>query len=650
MDKKFATKFLKVRQKKPELNATKILRSNRIANVTKWSNDLISRKITDLKAIQEYFSKLDKQPTGQEEKIVQTILNCKFKEGIFIFKANMFSKPLHSYLFSDSVYTKCLTNDCLNLAMIYNGILQHFDMDPTDYDMCDVESVKIVSENFRLDADTRKGLIQDYSPDFAAICSEVAGAEMINQILADKPQNPSSFNYKGKRYVYYGNEDVCIINEANMSELEIRNKLDNQKYVESSNGELSEGEYIIKPTNDIKYINKEVKMENFCPSYWLSNKRIKFSFYFTFAWDYNYLFKVIEESQVKNEGLLFPANLCYWDSINECFRFLAVLALTSPVLSQDNKDKIINWVNGYLDNKQAISYWKKNQLLFQRCCNDFLNCFLYDSEYSRFNNLYNKLALYNKTLSFLEKHETATDVKNLFQNIPFAPMINQQFKSQVTELAKRMQSTVKNYLEGTNPNLIVNQIKSVAQAIYDLLPSTVEGKVAAFPFICAKGGLCGELIEHNVPGKDPVLYLAQKNFDKQSKKRNKEKKESEKIIKVMEDMDDNMNTYLKLYIQKYFGKEIYDKIPNIDDLISKIKRTITSLSKQDKAKLNTQVLQATSKIPEKISSNYTNKAIDNAINDYLTLNQIKKRKGSKGKKNKSKDEEDDMDVEEEDEK
>ena len=548
----------------------------------------------------------------------------------------MFSKPIHSYLFSDNVYNKCLTNDCLNLAMIYNGILKHFELDPTDYDMSHVESVKIISENFKLDSKTQTGLIQDYSSNFAAICSPLVNDDLINRIIAETP-NKGDFNYEGKKYVFYGDEDVCIIHEANMGEQEIRDKLNNQKYLNNTNGEFTTGEYSIPPSSEIKYINKEVKMENFCPSFWLCNKRIKFSFLFTFAWDYNYLFKAIEDSQAQNELLIYPANMCYWDSINECFRFLAVLALTSEVLTQENKNRITQWVDSYLDLKQAISYWKKNQLLLQRCCNDFLNCFLYDSEYSRFINLHNKLQLYNKTLAFLEKHETAADVKNLFTSIPFAQMINQQFKTGVFDLAKSMEDVVKSYIDGASPNTIVTQITSVAQTIYDLLPN-VEGRTAAFPFICAKGGLFGDLMDYSsVSGKNPVIYLAQKNYIKQLNRRNKEKKASEKLIQSSIELDNKMNDYLKLYILKYFGKATYDKIPNMDDLIGKIKKALVNKSPEEKIKLNTQVIQATSKVPMKITSKYTNETIDSAIDDYLMFNGLKKKKDeSKGKKKKTK--------------
>ena len=121
-DDSLSKKYNAVRKKKIVVN----LKSNGNASqLTKWANEIANREdIKDLKGIQKYLAEEKQINNKHDAQIVQTILECKQKDKLFMFKANTFKRYINLYLFSDEVVTKCLTNDYLNLAMIYSNIVE----------------------------------------------------------------------------------------------------------------------------------------------------------------------------------------------------------------------------------------------------------------------------------------------------------------------------------------------------------------------------------------------------------------------------------------------------------------------------------------------------------------------------------------------
>ena len=608
-DETLAKKFKALKKAKVPLNMRNKANASQL---TKWANDIINKpEIQTLKDIQSYLSKEKASTNKHDIQIVQTILACKQEEKLFMFKANTFKRFINLYLFSDNILTKCLTNDYLNLAMIYSNIVEKMKENMDNFDFSELAKVKIISENFKTTEPTQKGFIQDYDPHFSAICSEAA-TDITVRNLIESEENKGEFDYADNHYVYYGNQDICIIAADDMDVNAMVDAFNKQKHLALTNGRFEIGEDSVGPTeNDVYFINKEITPERFCPCYWIADQRIGFSFLFTFQWEYSRLFEFIDQKGTFN----IPRNLCYWDSITECFYFLSVLGLTAQNLSVENKNRLIRWANDYFDLKQMIGYWKRNQLLFQRICNDFLNCFIYDSELSRFINLYKKTQHYIDTYNFLIKQNGYQDVIHFFESITFAQMIRRQLKDDMFALAKKLATVLKKYIEGADPTNIVDEVRSVAQEIYNVLPNN-EMKDVAFPFICAKGGLLGKLIKYKDESSDPVLYKAFKNYQKQKKKKEKEQKDINKRSALLMGSDDNKDKFLREYIKLKTKNNKDAEYMVIDELIATLGVLVGTMTAQKRKKFYEEVAKA-QKANFTSPIKYKDADFDQAINDHI---------------------------------
>ena len=611
-DDSLSKKYNAVRKKKIVVN----LKSNGNASqLTKWANEIASREdIKDLKGIQKYLAEEKQINNKHDAQIVQTILECKQKDKLFMFKANTFKRYINLYLFSDEVVTKCLTNDYLNLAMIYSNIVEKFKEDIDDYDFSELVKVKIISENFKTTNNTDKGFIQDYDPQFSAICSSVASDETIRD-LVENNVNKGEFDYGDDHYIYYGNQDICIIAHDGMNTDEIVNAYHNQEYMRLSNGEFMIGEDTIGPMggDNAVFINKEITPERFCPCFWIADQRINFSFLFTFQWEYNRLFEAIDQP---GKDLNIPRNICYWDSITECFYFLSVVGLTAQNLSNENKRRLTDLASDYFANKQIIGYWKRNQLLFQRICNDFLNCFIYDSDLSRFINLYKKAQHYVDTLNFLTKDNSYNEVLNFFRRVSFAQMIIRQLKDDMYALAKRLVAVLKKYIDATDPRGTVKEIRSVAQEIYNVLPNN-NMKDVAFPFICAKGGLLGKLDKYDDEKTDPVLYKAIRNNVRMKKKKEKEEKELNKKSNLLMDASDNKTKFLREYIKLRTKNNKDASYINMNQLINQLSTRIDAMSYAKKAKVMREIAKAFEGKKFNMNPKFKDDELDDSINRHI---------------------------------
>lgn len=606
-------------------NIYKIKRRKNISKIQKWATEIEKNNIKELKDIQSYLSEQNKEGRFENDaRIIETILNCKQKNQKIYFNTNLFSERIHLFLPANSIQTKCLTNDLLNLYMIFNSVLKNKNIDDDFFNNSFLSSVKVISQNFRLFNPSVKGFIQDYDSSFSAISVEGLSNELIEQIVQEKP-NLGNFDFEGITYQYFGNENVFFITKNDLSDEDCLDKFSKIKHLKNSKNGVAEGEKAIPYNNNLYYIDKTLLPERFCPGYWIGHQEIEVSFLFDFEIEYDVLFELIENSEA-NGGLRFPDNLCYWDTINYCFDFLTVLSLTSLILSQNSKRIIRDWCVKYYELKSTISKWKNNQLLLQRICNDFLNSFLNNSDFSRFTNLYDKVVKYIKMRDELKDDMSFSDVKQFFSSLPFATMINNQLMDDVFKIADEIESVLKNYISGSKPIAIVNEIRETSKKIFSYLPSNSLENVA-FPFIVAPGEILGKEIKFNDNNLDPIFIKLDKNFKRIDSEKRKNDLQIKNLSNIILDSDKFINEYLEKYIKRKLLRGRNSNKYNINDVKKYIK---------DKMKSNIiisrRITNESLKFKDKaFPAKYKVNVLDEVINDYtksLKNNKIMPKKNS----------------------
>lgn len=525
----------------------------RVANELRKNDNLT---LDDIKNAIKNNSKLKQT----DAKIIDTILKCKMKEDKILLKDDTFAKQLSFYLVGRDIKTKYLTNDFLYLNMIASkfvipnnesGVLLNQLLRGSV-----LQSVTIVSENFDVNKETVKGLIQDYDGNFSLICSqEIKGSDLIDDIILKKP-NSGSFYLDSVSYNYYGNEDACIIQAPGMNEDEVKNRIENMKFVHNENSIFSSGEKKVTADGRMKFISKKLYPESFCPSFWAAPNPIRCDFLFEFSIDYNVLFDYLEFR--KGDENIIPQNICYWDNIKYFFDFLGVFYLTARELPENQRMNIGNQINAFKSIRDFCTAWKSQALNVQRVFQDFLNAFLNNSSFSRFTFLYEKVSTVHKSITeLMNKSEYSNFCKVLSKYTTLCYINNQLNKmKEVVGVLSGVRSCLKKYIEGSNADTLWQEITSVANKILLYLPNNTQERDALFPFICAEGGF-NDGISGN---KDNSSLLSVKRNIRRvlnDKERNK------KIVTAISSTTSQLTKDLK----NYFQTHIRDNSPDLSDKV-----------------------------------------------------------------------------------
>lgn len=537
-----------------------------VSKIEDLVSELIQNNIKDITKVKEYLG--NKNIDEKNKRILYTIFNCRQNGEKILLNTNCFNKYIHLYLYGENIKTKCITNDYLYLTMISNALINKKALNHVLYDTAELENVSIISDNFKLDEEGYSGFIQDYDPNFSIICVPGFDKKKVGELINSR-EGENKFAIGEKEYEYFGNADSCFIVPIDSPNEEILQRYNMMKYLSNNNSKFKVGLKTVRNNDKLHFLDKTMNQEKFCPSFWASNIEIKLKFLFDYKLDYNTLFTYIQSQGIK----AIPENFCYWTTIPQCFDFLSVLSVTGVLLDDDSRFKISRWCDNYNYYKFEVGELKGIQLLLQRIYNDFLNCFINNSEYTRFVSLYGKIDKYCSERDRILKYKDIKDVIKFFTNLPFTTMITNQLRDEnFFTLPNRVKSCIGNYLNGANPDGIMNDIRDIAKRIQMLLPQE-DMRNCAFPFIVAGGPLLGEGFVYN-SNKDPLLTLTIANYTRKKKEQQKQKETFAKVLEEYENIEDNMDKMLRLYIKKFMADQKYKKNYDMEMFISDIKKQI----------------------------------------------------------------------------
>ena len=515
-------------------------------DITNWVSQIILNNINSIDDIKSFLDRQrrdERWPFKQDTDIIKAVLTMKQSAERVYFNSSVFKTPLHYYVYGGKLKVSCLTNDYLTLALNCDLILQQTDIGFDLMENCQIESVTTSSDIFQITDNPICGYIQDYDPEFSAICEqETDASELINVFTANrKPGN--SFNYYGKEYGFSPDNKVTIIYLKSLTNEEVIQHIRQMKYLGSENNSITAGEKRLPFTENSYYIYKKLIPEKFCPAYWTIQKDLEVNFLFDYIVDYNYLYKVIEDNSTSN--IYIPDNICYWGTLTPFFNFISVLALTSQKLSVEQRKTLAKMADKYFDLRPIITKIQENQLLLSRCFIDFFNCFLLNRELSAFLYLSNRLEKYLERSKILEKNPAFSDAKAFFDSCDFCSFISRQFRANISEIPKKMSKVLNDYINGKNLTSLSSNIKDVAKQIYPLFPDSTLDE-AAFPILLPKGGLAiGDVNQYLV---DTKIEIRKEEISKGKKKeKKKERDESENVVETFNAIDSLVDEYLKLH-------------------------------------------------------------------------------------------------------
>ena len=541
--------------------------------IKSWIGSLKKRKIDSLDGIKQFLNRIpriEKSKIKSEANILKTILNCKQEGSRIYFNTYLFKNPLRYYLFGEGIKVKCLTDDYLNLIMnsqiLLKDKLGEFDI----LKYATLTEAKVVSDNFRY-ADKElitRGYVQDYDARFSSLAAPGYPKEAIEKFLQSKPKT-SSFKYDGYDFIYYGNEEIYFVTPSNMQLTDALKKYNDIKFLKTEDGSLKINAETIPYNPDLHYIEKTLKPEKFCPAFWATSAGIEVSFLFTFSFDYNELYDYLIKT-IKNEQLQFPPNLCYWDNANQFFDFISVIALTTPDLPQKTQETLADWTEEYYALKPAIRKIGQNYYLMGRIFQEFLNCFLYDADYPRFQRLRARCRKCIGRYNAFVNSGAISAVGRFFNKIPCAQMIVKQLANATTDVLKSVIQVLNVFLDGKNPRGVEDSIKSTARKIHDIMPHDGDMANATFPFICAPGPLIGKELRRDV-----VKYKVEKRIlerEKEEKKSQiKEDQESEIASKIDTETEDYIRAWLELHLGDKKLRASYDEQFEINEIFNLIR-------------------------------------------------------------------------------
>ena len=529
-------------------------------------NLLIKRKqynIDDIKKlIREWdvFTGKDKKTTGanrdQVAKVIEGVLKTKKQGEKVILADGTFTKPLKTYMVFSGIELKCLTNDMLYMNMITKRILdlRQASQDLTDLIMnSGILSMTIASENFYQTEVTYSGLIQDYDPSFSCIGTEdFVASEEADKIIKEKPDHGTFTKLEGGDFQFFGTSDMAVICDEQMGEDEIQQKVKSMKFFRTEKNRFKEGEKIIRAGKGLKFLYQELPPETFCPAYWYAPRNVKCNLLFEFELDYNDLFEYCYDHNENKIRLL--DNMVYWDTLNQCFDFWGVFALTNPYLNEEQRLSLSSKIREYHRLSPTINKVKAVMVKVERVFKDYMNAFLNNSGFERFVYMSDKIDAVAKEYDKMRKTPGYVTVTNFFEKLGFAMAITNQLKNlDIESTLANLNKVVKEYITGTNVQSIVSNLKGVASKIIKYLPMDENINSATnscFPFIVANGPFFGDLISFNNSNEDPIILKVTKEIEKKNKEKKRQKKKVDEVITIVKSTGVKIDQYLKKYFNQ----------------------------------------------------------------------------------------------------
>ena len=549
------------------------------SNIAKTIADLVKSKAKSGEEIQNYFVRNFKVVKNEDISFYKTIIETKIMNGNVKISDTLANKPLYSYISATGIDTRSISNDALSCQLLFHNILlKHFAGITEMYeDTGYVDRITFCSLPFMCDGNVEKGYYQDFSGSFAAVGMQIADETTKTNIFNELAERVV-FRYKGNDYVSYGNENSCVIAITSWNKEKLKAAFDGMKTFSATN-KIVINEKVSTISNKIRYVNCEVKTDDFCPAFMITPQKVGYSILFRYKYDYNKLLDGIKRNYQQNKKMVFPPNLFYWDTVVQFFDFIGIIAVTCDFLDGKTRQDLAVLYDKYLAIKDIVELWKQIQLSFQHILKDFYDSFNNIINYDKLMGLRSRLTRYIEDREVLKNDSSYTDFLELIRllnEIGVCGCIANQFNDKIENIADEMLRILNN-LNRYAVNTLVVDLRRLGFAIYNMsfVPNKNKDNVA-FPIIFSPGGFLGNVAAYQNLDTDPLVIILEEMRKRKDKSDNAQISNVQKVTSLFDNMQNYKISVLTRAIGNYLTQK--GKVLNEDDLNALIDQILQDLT------------------------------------------------------------------------
>jgi len=580
--------------RKPKKNIKKNIqfliqrRKKKIAKsqVTEWVEEMKKKNIKDFAAVRSFLTNKIEGLKDNTVGLYHMLVSAKVMNGTIGLTDTLANKKLKRYSYMLDLEGKIFSNDRLMIEDLFvrcSYLVDEKEKIEAKYqDASDVKSCKFCSPSFLYDGKCQKGYYQDFDEHFAAIGLEDLTVKEKEALLTfNRELWVRSWTYNNVQYHVYTYKDATVIASDQIINDGIGIALYNKMVTFQSGKKLALNWKQFELDKKIKYIDMKVFPDDFCPAFLILPRNVKVNVMFVSEYNYNDLYQTILNVLRENDGtLILPPNLFYWDQMDECMDFLAILALMPDNgLNEDQKKTLTDIYDKYKTLKPMLQAFGHVALRVIRYFKDFYYSFTTKINYDKLVTLQKRLADDLEEMRKLKNSSYYPDLIEWLRQMAEGIGVAQYCYKQAT--SAEFGGTIDKMISALNDLVdskgnIIEQLKNICKCIYFLTPCGEAGSQPCIPYLFAIGGHLGAL-SYTMIDKE----ILEKNIEDERKK----KAELEKLVndeklrleRAMTNLKTNEERIIRNTIENYCkakGKEdISNEVKNrwADILIDKIK-------------------------------------------------------------------------------
>ncbi|MBO6243356.1 MAG: hypothetical protein J6O41_02150, partial [Clostridia bacterium] len=430
------------------------------------------------------------------------LVSAKIMNGTIGLTDTLANKKLKRYSYMLDLEGKIFSNDRLMIEDLFvrcSELVNEKEKTEARYqDASDVKSCKFCSPSFLYDGKCQKGYYQDFDEHFAAIGLEDLNVKEKEALLTfNKELWVRSWTYNNVQYHVYAYKDATVIASQDIIYNGTGIELYNKMVTFQGGKKLALNWKQFELDKKIKYIDMKVFPDDFCPAFLILPRNVKVNVMFVSEYNYNDLYQAIIDL-LKNEGrLVFPTNLFYWDQMDECMDFLAILALMpNNGLNEDQRTALTEMYDKYKTLKPMLQAFGHVALRVIRYFKDFYYSFTTKINYDKLVTLQKRLADDLEEMRKLKNSSYYPDLIEWLQQMAEQIGVAQYCYKQAT--SAEFGGTIDKMISALNDLVdskgnIIEQLKNICKCIYFLTPCGEAGSQPCIPYLFAIGGHLGAL-------------------------------------------------------------------------------------------------------------------------------------------------------------
>lgn len=554
------------------------------SQVTEWVDEMKKKNIKDFAAVRSFLNNKIQGLKDNTVGLYHMLVSAKIMNGTIGLTDTLANKKLKRYSYMLDLEGKIFSNDRLMIEDLFVRCSQLVDekskIEAKYQDASDVKSCRFCSPSFLYDGKCQKGYYQDFDEHFAAVGLEDLTVKEKEALLTfNKELWVRSWKYNNVQYHVYAYKDATVIASETIVYDGTGIELYNKMVTFQGGKKLALNWKQFELDKKIKYIDMKVFPDDFCPAFLILPRNVKINAMFVSEYNYNDLYQTIIDVLRENDGtLILPPNLFYWNQMDECMDFLAILALMpNNGLTDDQKKTLTDLYDRYKNLKPMLQAFGHIALRVVKYFKEFYYSFTTKINYDKLVSLQKKLAADLEEMRKLKNSDYYPEVIKWLQEMAEGIGVAQYCYKQAT--SAEFGGTIDKMILALNDLVdskgnIIERLTNICKCIYFLTPCGEAGSQPCIPYLFAIGGHLGAL-SYTIIDKE----ILEKNIEDERKK----KAELEKLVndeklrleRAMSNLKTNEERIIRNTIENYCkakGKEVSNDVKNrwADILIAKI--------------------------------------------------------------------------------